>query len=90
MQDWLIINHSISTADGYLIKTVTLEEGSWYEWQFLHPNGNLIYQSQQQHGNPLAALKDGLVVVLGESTLERDHKEAIRQEIQKGIQKGIP
>ncbi|MEL0638747.1 hypothetical protein V6259_18600 [Marinomonas sp. TI.3.20] len=80
MQEWLTKNHSITAADGFLVETIEVVGGA-YEWQFLSPSRTLIYRSQHGYGNPIAAIRDGLFVVLGEPSLGADRIEKIRNEI---------
>lgn len=86
MQEWLTKNHSIATADGYRVETVSINPEYHYEWQFVSPTGKVIYRSQHGYGNPLAAVKDGLFIVLGEPSLGNDRIEIIREEIREKIQ----
>ncbi|MBB1333934.1 hypothetical protein [Pseudoalteromonas sp. SR41-6] len=54
----------------HLGKVETIEVGeddgfSGCEWRYIDDKGVLVYQSEGEYGNAMAALRDGLVTVIG-------------------------
>lgn len=59
--------HSIPLHLGK-VETIEVGEGEsdhGCEWRYIDDTGVLVYQSEDQYGNPMAALRDGLVSVIG-------------------------
>lgn len=76
------IIHSIPLHIGK-VEAIEVGEGETFkgcEWRYLDDEGLLIHQSSNNYGNPMAALRDGLVTVIGlpnDSTMrniEKVHK----------------
>lgn len=63
----LKVIHSIPLHLGRVeaIEIVKGEEFKTCEWRHLDDAGVVVYQSKNQYGNPTAALRDGLVTVIG-------------------------
>lgn len=51
------------------------------EWRYLDEKGQVIHESNNQYGNPMAALRDGLVAVIGLPNDSSMHKIAQARDI---------
>lgn len=63
----LKVIHSISLHLGK-VEAIEIEKGEEFkscEWRYLDDEEVLVYQSKNQYGNPMAAIRDGLVTVIG-------------------------
>jgi len=63
----LRVIHSISMHRGK-VEAIEIYDGADLkvcEWRYLDDEGELIHQSEGQYGNTMAALRDGLVTVIG-------------------------
>lgn len=59
--------HSIPLHLGK-VETIEVGEGEGFrgcEWRYIDDKEVLVHQSEEQYGNPMAALRDGLVTVIG-------------------------
>lgn len=82
----LKVIHSIPLHLGK-VETVEVSEGESFtgcEWRYIDDTGVLVHQSEDQFGNPIAALRDGLVTVIGLPNEYRMRKiERVRDKIGK-------
>lgn len=63
----LKVIHSIPLHLGK-VEAIEIDKGEDFkscEWRYLDDEGVLVYQSKNQYGNPMAAMRDGLVTVIG-------------------------
>lgn len=50
------------------VEAIEIDKGEEFkacEWRYLDDAGVVVYQSKNQYGNPMAAIRDGLVTVIG-------------------------
>ena len=50
------------------VETIEISQGKDFkgsEWRYLDDKGVMVYQSKKQYGNTMAALRDGLVTIIG-------------------------
>jgi hypothetical protein len=73
--------HSIPLHFGK-VEAIEIVKDMEYEWRFRDDKGLLVYQSDNRYGNPMAALRDGLVTVIGlPSDFRMREIERVREEI---------
>ncbi|MBE0420569.1 hypothetical protein EI165_10595 [Pseudoalteromonas nigrifaciens] len=76
--------HSIPLhlGKGETVEAAEGESFSGCEWRYIDDTGVLVHQSEDQYGNPMAVLRDGLVTVIGLPNEYRMRKiERVRDKI---------
>lgn len=64
------------------VETIKKQHGYTYEWRFLGDDGKLLYQSNVNYGNPIPAIRDALLVVIGlPNLLSLKEMEKIRDQL---------